>query len=663
MSEEDIGTILTRAHGPSGEDAPLDLLTMGNGHPHTANLSMPMSDKQQHAADFETFYKDVRSRLLLQTWALTGDLTAGRKAVQDALIIGWHHWRKVGRLTPAEREDWARPIAWRYALRRHSVPHFHRSKDGDERAQATIEALRQLPLEERRVLLLAHLTTVSEETVAREVGITPQRAAQVLQNATRDFGEALGAQPHEVLPCFASMAETVETTRWPRPTILTRAGSARRRSHTVIAAGLAVAAFVGSGFAVTDAAGDRPNLETLTLRHSPSASQTPEGYDLAVDTLLDQDQIGTALGGVWSATLTSDDRTSAVQLPCQRAALADPHPRAVIGRTFAGEKKADTAMQSSLASATTTAAQQAYAKTLGWYGGCRDSRVQLIATRTVTGVGDQASVLLLRDWTAPQRTITVGVARTGMLTTAVAGSLPVAAAKHGARSKPADDPSVAGATTLLGQAVQRLCALPDAGACTTTPSAAVAPPPSSGATPAMINEADIPPVQGVEEPWVGTPAVKATTNIAATRCDDADFTKPGITNALTRSFVIPTAKGLAPQFGLTETIGDFGKTRAASDFVEQIRTRLAACSDKERGSHVTKLTTSSSAAGDLTAWRVQVETSTSAEAASVTYLMAIVRTAAGVAQVGFVPSGKVTMTDSDFTALAQRAAERLTYLK
>ena len=636
---------------------------MGIAHPPAANLSMPMSDKQQHAADFETFYKDVRGRLLLQTWALTGDLTASRKAVQDALIIGWHHWRKIGRLSPAEREDWARPIAWRYALRRHSVPHFHRSKDGDERAQATIEALRQLPLEERKVLLLAHLTTISEETVAREVGVTPQRAAQALQNATRDFGAALGAQPHEVLPCFASMAETVETTRWPRPTILTRAGSARRRSHTVVAAGLAVAAFVGSGFAVTDAAGDRPSLDTLTLRHSAQASQAPTGYHLAVDTLLDQGTLGAALGGSWSATLTSDDRTSAVQLPCQRAALADPRPRAVIGRTFAGDNKDDTATQSSLVSATSAAAQQAYAKILGWYGGCRDSRVQLVATRTVSGLGDQATVLSLRDWTAPQRTITVGVARTGMLTTAVAGTLPVAAAKHGARAKIAADPAVAGTTALLGQAVQRLCALPDAGACTTTPTAAAAPPPASGAMPALINEADIPPVEGVEDPWVGTAATKATTNVAATRCDDADFTKPGITDALTRSFVIPTAKGLAPQFGLTETIGDFGKPRAASDFVGQIRSKLAACSDKERGSHVARLSTSSTAAGDLTAWRVQVETSTSAEAASVTYLMAIVRTGVGVAQVGFVPSGKVTMTDDDFTALAKRAAERLTYLK
>jgi len=84
---------------------------MGKRHRDAATLSVLMRTTQQHAADFETFYKDVRSRLLLQTWALTGDLTAGRKAVQDALVIAWHHWRKVGRLTPAEREDGARPIA------------------------------------------------------------------------------------------------------------------------------------------------------------------------------------------------------------------------------------------------------------------------------------------------------------------------------------------------------------------------------------------------------------------------------------------------------------------------------------------------------------------------------------------------------------------------
>ncbi|WGL51740.1 hypothetical protein P5P86_17495 [Nocardioides sp. BP30] len=612
-----------------------------------------MSSKQRHALEFETFYKDVRSRLLLQTWALTGDLTAGRKAVQDALVIGWHHWRKIGRLDPVERENWVRPLAWRHALRRHSVPHFHRPKEGDEDAQATLEALSRLPLEQRKVLLLAHLTTISEDAVAREVGITQIRAEQALRAATSDFMLARSALPADVQPSFESLVPTVESVRWPRPTILTRAGAARRRTHTAVGLVLAVAAFAGSGIAVTDAAGDRPSLGNLSLHHRDDATTAAAAatYRLSADTLAQPEQVGSALGGAWMTTLTSDDDNGAVALPCQRGALADPHPRAALARTFVGDKKTITAAQTTLASATSTAAQAAYTKTLGWYGGCRDSRVQLLATERVSGLGDQATVLLLRNWTSPERTIAVGVARTGVLTTAVTGTIPVAKS---------DAPATSGVTSLLGTAVQQLCRQPGAGACTTQPVAAAAPPPASGAEPALMNEVDLPPVTGVEEPWVGTAPTTASTNVAATRCDEATFTGAGITHALTRSFVIPTAQGLAPQFGLTQTMGDFGKAKAASTFVDGIRKKLASCPKKDLGSHVTQLTTTSTAGVDITAWRVRVETSPTA---SVVYLMAIVRNGAGVTQVGFVPSSKVTMTDADFTALAQRAALRLTYLR
>lgn len=612
-----------------------------------------MSTKQRHATEFETFYKDVRSRLLLQTWALTGDLTAGRKAVQDALIIGWHHWRKIGRLDPVERENWVRPIAWRHALRRHSVPHFHRSKDGDEDAQATLEALSRLPLEQRKVLLLAHLTTISEDALAREVGITQLRAEQALRAATGDFMLARSALPADVQPSFESLVTTVEAVRWPRPTILTRAGAARRRTHTAVGLALAVAAFAGSGFAVTDAAGDRPSLGNLSLHHRDSAtSAAAESYHLSTDTLLSPEQIGTALGGAWMTTLTSDDDNGTVALPCQSGALADPHPRAALARTFVGDKKTITAAQTTLASGSSTAAQAAYTKTLSWYGGCRDSRVQLLSTARVGGIGDQASVLLLHNWTSPERTIAVGVARTGVLTTAVAGTIPPGKTNAPARS---------GVTSLLGSAVQQLCHLPGAGACTTQPvSAVAAPAPASGTEPALMNEVDLPPVTGVDQPWVGTNPAPATSNVAATRCDEASFTGAGISHAMTRSFVIPTAKGLAPQFGLTQTLGDFGTAKAASTFVDGIRKKLTTCPKTDLGSHVTQLTTTSSATTDITAWRVRVETS---QTASVVYLMAIVRNRTGVTQVGFVPSGKVTMTDTDFTALAHRAAERLTYLK
>jgi len=35
---------------------------------------------------FEAFYKDVRGRLLLQSYALTGDLVAAQRAVRDAMV-------------------------------------------------------------------------------------------------------------------------------------------------------------------------------------------------------------------------------------------------------------------------------------------------------------------------------------------------------------------------------------------------------------------------------------------------------------------------------------------------------------------------------------------------------------------------------------------------
>ena len=54
--------------------------------------------------EFDEFYKSIRSSLLQQTFALTGDLSASRSAVRDAYVAAWHHWRKVSRLE--DREAW-----------------------------------------------------------------------------------------------------------------------------------------------------------------------------------------------------------------------------------------------------------------------------------------------------------------------------------------------------------------------------------------------------------------------------------------------------------------------------------------------------------------------------------------------------------------------------
>ena len=112
--------------------------------------------------EFDAFYKDARARLLLQAYALTGDLPAARSSVRDGFVLAWHHWRKVARTGSAEA--WVRPHVWQHAHRRHTARVWHREKGLDPELQATLEALGQLSTTQRRVLLLAHLAST---TVAR----------------------------------------------------------------------------------------------------------------------------------------------------------------------------------------------------------------------------------------------------------------------------------------------------------------------------------------------------------------------------------------------------------------------------------------------------------------------------------------------------------------
>ena len=135
--------------------------------------------------EFDAFYKDARDRLLLQTYALTGDLPASRSAVRDAFVAAWHHWRKVSRLD--DPEAWARPHAWAHAQRRHTARLWHREKGLDPEVLATLDALGKLPVNQRKTLLLTQLSSVSMADMAREVGLPQAQAERELQRATAQF--------------------------------------------------------------------------------------------------------------------------------------------------------------------------------------------------------------------------------------------------------------------------------------------------------------------------------------------------------------------------------------------------------------------------------------------------------------------------------------------
>jgi hypothetical protein len=195
--------------------------------------------------------------------------------------------------------------------------------------------------------------------------------------------------------------------------------------------------------------------------------------------------------------------------------------------------------------------------------------------------------MVLKEWTSPSRTIVASVARTGVLTTVVVNEAP------GSSARP-----VADNVDLISLAVTKLCALPDAGACSGQVTASVVPPLPAGKNPAMLGTWDLPPVIGVSQPWDATDPVKATTNLAATRCDNSSFDGKNVTGGLTRSFVIPTATNLPAEFGLTETIGTWPSEKAADTFVTAVRAKLAACPEKDLGSSVERIETSSTDGAD-----------------------------------------------------------------
>ena len=222
---------------------------------------------------FDEFYKETRGRLLLQTYALTGDLGASRAAVRDAFVLAWHHWRKVSRLDNPENA--VRPNAWRHAQRRHTARLWHRDKGLDPEVKEILDILGRLTMRQRKALLLTQLANVSIAQMAREIGLPLEEAEQELQDAVGEFTRIREVPTVGIRAAFEPLERATVDSRFPRPTIIRRAGAARRRTHTTVGAIAAVAVFLVSGALVTDAAGVRPSLDRAAAGIDGSDTEEP----------------------------------------------------------------------------------------------------------------------------------------------------------------------------------------------------------------------------------------------------------------------------------------------------------------------------------------------------------------------------------------------------
>jgi hypothetical protein len=596
--------------------------------------------------DFDAFYKDARSRLLLQTYALTGDLRASTIAVRHGFIVAWHHWGKWSRTEDPEQA--VRPLCWRIAQRRHTGRLWRRDKSLGPDGTATLEALGKLSLTERRVLLLNELTVSSLADLAREVALTQTEAERTLQLATSKYALQRQVSTTGIRATFVPLEPVVADARWPRSTIIRRQGASRRRGHTFAGALGALAIFLGSGLAVTAASSDAP-LAAPEQGH-PAASNASSA-DLPEDALLTTGQVSgylpLARGATWSQRTQDNLGTHAKALmPCQGSAFGGRRPEGALTRVFR-DGSGGQVVQILQRSKSPAAARQAYTQMAGWLGQCDRPTTQLVSTRTVGGVGDRAMLVGLRQWGKAPQTWSAGLARSGELVSATFTQTPAKA--------PAPSPSLQ--ARLLAASINGSCTGPYGGhACAGAPRLHTAPPMPVPGSPAMLDVIDLPPISGVTVSWTGTDTQEVTSNAAATNCDSTSFTGNGVSGATTRTFVMPDT-GAPDVFGLTETVA---RVQGAPGFVDTIRSKLARCSDDSLASTVTRLDNQETADRDIAIWRVTSELN---DKQKFTILMGVARVGDAVAQVGFVPGKGYTMASDDFVALVRRAGDRVGSLR
>ena len=172
-----------------------------------------------------------------------------------------------------------------------------------------------------------------------------------------------------------------------------------------------------------------------------------------------------------------------INVVCQEDRYADPDGLGALVRHFpATGKPRLAALQAVEQSATIAAAQAAYTTTVGWYAGCRDERVQLMSAYQVTGVGDQATMLVLRAWSRPVTTYSIGVARTGGLVTSVVRQV------ADARTQ-----SLRPLARVLAGSVAGLCDQEGAGSCAALPTSKATPPPPAESARGLLQVVDLRP--------------------------------------------------------------------------------------------------------------------------------------------------------------------------
>lgn len=595
--------------------------------------------------EFDSFFRTGFSNVLQVTYAVCGDRNVALEATTDAFRRAWRDWAKIRDRSPL---TYVRGEAWKATSLNRSTHPLRRRKEGDSDVPL-LDALGELQVDQRRLLILMTLGNTDLEEASREVGMPAEdgieQATDALARLERLTGQTIAEIEHRLHRLSAA------TDDLPVPTPETVRSAARRgtQRNTVLLVVLAIAGVLGAGFVVTD--GDALARQS-TLPHRERIGA--EGSDIVLDArklsdddLLTAGQVSeldpTARWKIDGTDDAADDTTPYATCPTQR--FADDNPLRVFVRTFSSSAGHARVAQSIEVSRSAARAAKSARTLVTWFADCSHPMVQLMSTHTVQRPFGDFTILTLRSNRPPVRTFTVGLAHSGSITSTVVHEV------DGDKG-----PEVETFARVLNNSVSKVCRA-SGGRCSDDILVTAADPPPTSEAPQFLGIVDLPPIADVARVWAAVPA-RAVPNPAATPCDTADFGGDAIRKASSRIFVLYQATELPREFGITETIGRFESEEAAEKFMKKISKRVAACPDKTLSAEIDQKSTFDTDGMDGRVWRVSVEAQKDVTAR---YRLGFVRRGRDVAQVTMVTADKYDISKKTFTQVVSRAGVRLQY--
>jgi RNA polymerase sigma-70 factor, ECF subfamily len=154
------------------------------------------------AAEFDVLYQAQYGDVVAMAHALTGDLGEAQDLAQEAFCRAWQRWDVIaGYDNPVA---WIRRVATNLATsrwRRLRVADRHLRRERPPVAQALqpdhvalVEALKTLPTDVRRALVLHHLVDLSVADVAHELGVAVGTVKSWLHRGRAALAAKLTAQ-------------------------------------------------------------------------------------------------------------------------------------------------------------------------------------------------------------------------------------------------------------------------------------------------------------------------------------------------------------------------------------------------------------------------------------------------------------------------------------